>query len=87
MLRSISIIVALAMAGPLSAQHRHDAVGNGTGSPREIGQASFAALAEIVAILRADTSTDWASVDLAALRRRRGPRPCAASGRSARARR
>lgn len=37
-------------------------------TPTEMGQSAFAALAEIVAHLEADPETDWASVDLEALR-------------------
>ncbi|MFC3229562.1 hypothetical protein ACFOGJ_20105 [Marinibaculum pumilum] len=36
--------------------------------PREAGQGAFAALAEIVAMLEADPTTDWSRVDLDALR-------------------
>lgn len=36
--------------------------------PLEAGQSAFAAIAEIVAILNADPQTDWASVDIDALR-------------------
>jgi len=38
-------------------------------APREPGQAAFAAIAEIVEILRADPQTDWSKVDIEALRR------------------
>lgn len=38
-------------------------------APREPGQAAFAAIAEIVDILRSDPETDWSKVDIAALRR------------------
>jgi hypothetical protein len=37
--------------------------------PAEPGQAAFAAIAEIVAILIADPETDWSQVDIEALRR------------------
>lgn len=36
-------------------------------APRENGQAAFAAMAEIVALLEADPATDWSRVDLDAL--------------------
>jgi hypothetical protein len=36
--------------------------------PTRPGQAAFAAIAEIVAILRADSATDWTKVDIEALR-------------------
>ncbi|HKJ01072.1 MAG TPA: hypothetical protein VJ997_01420 [Longimicrobiales bacterium] len=37
-------------------------------TPTETGQAAFAAISEIVAILQADPATDWSRVDIAALR-------------------
>ena len=37
--------------------------------PQEAGQSAFAAIAEIVALLEADPETDWAAVDISALRR------------------
>lgn len=50
----------------LGAEHRehHPA----SDSPRQAGQAAFAALAEAVALLEADPSTDWTRVDLTRLR-------------------
>lgn len=39
------------------------------GAPTEPGQAAFAAIAEIVRILRADPETDWSRVRIEALRR------------------
>ena len=36
--------------------------------PKEPGQAAFAAIAEIVAMLEADSATDWPKVDIEALR-------------------
>lgn len=36
--------------------------------PRETGQAAFAAIQEIVAMLNADPATDWTKVDIEALR-------------------
>lgn len=38
------------------------------GAPIEMGQGAFAALAEVVALLVADPATDWAKVDIEALR-------------------
>lgn len=45
------------------AQHAHP-----SSSPLETGQSQFAALAEIVTLLRDDPKTDWAQVDIKALR-------------------
>ncbi len=46
--------------------------GHGSGTPEgmatETGQAGFAAIAEIVALLAADPGTDWNKVDIGALR-------------------
>ena len=36
--------------------------------PREAGQSAFAAIQEIVALLRADPATDWGKVDIESLR-------------------
>ncbi len=47
----------------------HDATAHGGATPQEPGQGAFAAIAEIVAILRADPETDWSRVDLDGLRR------------------
>lgn len=40
----------------------------GSAVPREPGQAAFAAIQEIVAILETDPKTDWSKVDIEALR-------------------
>ena len=45
------------------AQHAHT-----SGSPVEAGQSQFAAIAEIVTLLRDDPETNWAQVDIKALR-------------------
>ena len=45
------------------AQHAHP-----SNLPGETGQSQFAAIAEIVTLLRDDTETDWAQVDIKALR-------------------
>jgi len=45
-----------------NAHDMHDAA-----MPTEPGQSAFAAIAEIVAILRKDPATDWAKVDIQAL--------------------
>jgi hypothetical protein len=45
------------------AQHAHQ-----SDSPSETGQSQFAAIAEIVTMLRDDPETDWARVDIKALR-------------------
>lgn len=68
-MRFLAVLFAISMASPLAAQHTHSAGGHAMRGPQETGQATFAALAEIVAILRADPDTDWMSVDIAGLRR------------------
>jgi hypothetical protein len=61
------------VALPLAAQgHQHtDGMSHPAQvePPKEAGQAAFAALAEIVARLEADPTTDWSKVNIEALRR------------------
>lgn len=62
MRRSLMMLAAaIAVALPLHAQQE-------AASPHESGQAAFAAIAEIVAILEKDPGTDWSKVDLERLR-------------------
>ena len=68
-MRLIPILISLFLAGPAVAQHSHGSNGHAMGGPQETGQSAFAAVAEIVAILREDPDTDWALVDIAGLRR------------------
>jgi len=51
------------VASNAMAQHAHT-----SGTPSEMGQSQFAAIAEIVTVLRDDPDTDWAQVDIKALR-------------------
>lgn len=51
------------VASNAMAQHGHM-----SGSPSETGQSQFAAIAEIVTLLRGDPDTNWAQVDIKALR-------------------
>ena len=51
------------VASNAMAQHAHQPE-----LPSETGQSQFAAIAEIVALLRNDPDTDWAQVDIKALR-------------------
>jgi hypothetical protein len=51
------------VASGAMAQHAHT-----SGSPSESGQSQFAAIAEIVTLLHNDPDTDWAQVDIKALR-------------------
>ena len=77
----IAVLAVLAGAVPLyhwfaasdampAAGGNHEAHANhgGTALPDEGGQSTFAAIAEIVAMLEADPDTDWSKVDIAALR-------------------
>jgi hypothetical protein len=59
----LSIAVVTLLATPTVAQHAH-----GSAGVAETGQAQFAALAEIVTVLRNDPSTKWETVDIDALR-------------------
>lgn len=71
MLRCL-ILVVVAAAAPLASQdHQHEPGMThpaGSAEPRKPGQSAFAAIAEIVAILQADATTDWSKVDIEALR-------------------
>ena len=51
------------VASNAMAQHAHR-----SGAPSETGQAQFAAIAEIVSLLRDDPNTDWEQVNIKALR-------------------
>jgi hypothetical protein len=67
-----ALAVLLLSAGSGLAQHAdhgtHQQAPGGAGIPSEPGQGAFAAIAEIVAILAADSATDWRQVDIDALR-------------------
>jgi len=69
------VIGGFVMVGtPALAQMPHDkgahhGAPEGMAVPRASGQETFAAIAEIVAILEADPETDWSRVDIGALRR------------------
>ncbi len=73
-----AVLLASLFAGPLAAQttampaghqHTEGMAHPATALPTEAGQGAFAAMAEIVKLLDADPTTDWAKVDLEALRR------------------
>jgi hypothetical protein len=72
--RNIAIAVVLLLPVRLRAQdHTHQPgmthpASTAQASPTRPGQAAFAAIAEIVAILRADSTTDWSKVDIEGLR-------------------
>jgi len=59
-----ALVTALIFGSPVLAQHSHDHA-----DPTEVGQSAFAALAEIVAMLRHNPHTDWTTVDIPALQR------------------
>lgn len=70
--RLIVLAASVALAFPLASQgHQHTpgmthpAAGD---PPKEAGQAAFGAIAEIVARLEADPTTDWSKVNLEGLR-------------------
>lgn len=70
-MRTPIVLVALAALGPAALLSRGAPTSpeiRGQAAPSEPGQAAFAALAEIVAILDADPSTDWSRVSLERLR-------------------
>lgn len=67
MIRPLAVLLLCLAAPPALAQaHTHKAptVAEAT----QPGQSAFAAIAEIVALLRADPNTDWSRVDIPALR-------------------
>ena len=72
-MKAISFAVAFALltaGAALAAEktHDHGAMMTGSGMPEETGQATFAAIQEIVAMLDANPATDWAKVDIEVLR-------------------
>jgi hypothetical protein len=72
-MKHISVIgLAALLAFPAAAQegdhHSRMMHGQMQGMPRETGQSAFAAIAEIVTLLRNDPATDWSKVDVQALR-------------------
>ncbi|MEP7172656.1 MAG: hypothetical protein ABI705_04110 [Aestuariivirga sp.] len=66
---ALTFVLLTAGAAPAAEKtHDHGAMMMGSGVPGETGQAAFAAIQEIVAMLDADPATDWAKVDIEALR-------------------
>jgi hypothetical protein len=75
---AVFVLLSLALAPSVRAQsHEHTAgmthpapgTPAATGTPtQEAGQAAFAAIAEVVRVLEADSTTDWSRVNLEALR-------------------
>ena len=66
------IVLAAMSASAASAQHSHTkshAAKPSMAAPTEAGQDAFAAIGEIVSILRSDPQTDWSKVDIEALRK------------------
>ena len=70
-MRTIDCVLMLGVLSlPLAAAQGqdHSAHMRQSGRPTEAGHAAFAAIKEVVAILEADSSTDWSRVNLEALR-------------------
>lgn len=67
---TVALITATLMSTQAVAQHAHKqhAMMSRSNMPMETGQATFAAIAEIAALLNKDPGTDWTKVDLDALR-------------------
>lgn len=68
---SIMLVFVPLAIGAAFAQEKtmdHGAMTAGGAGPRETGQATFAAIQEIVGMLDADPATDWTKVDIEALR-------------------
>ena len=68
-MRLTILVLSLFVAVPAFSQHSHSGSVHSKLGPLETGQSGFAALTEIVTILREDSTTDWSAVDIAALRR------------------
>ena len=67
----VAVLAAGLVTTAATAQTAHDhaaMMAQQSGGPTEPGQGAFAAIAEIVAMLTTDPETDWAQVDIAALR-------------------
>ncbi|MCI2401026.1 hypothetical protein [Aliiroseovarius subalbicans] len=65
------VLIVLLASSTATAQHNshdHSAGGQSMAVPEEPGQGAFASIAEIVALLRADSDTNWSRVDIAGLR-------------------
>jgi len=62
-------VAAAGQTVPHDGAAMHGAMHGARQMPVQSGQAAFAAIQEIVAILEADPETDWSRVDLGALRR------------------
>lgn len=67
-MRFPTLLLLLMLAEPAFAQNRHSGHSHAVMGPEETGQSGFAALTEIVTLLREDPDTDWSAVDIAALR-------------------
>lgn len=74
-MRSLIVVTALASSAALGQTHDHlghtmspSASVAAEALPDEGGQAAFASIAEVVALLDADPSTDWGKVNIDALR-------------------
>ena len=71
---ALGLLFLAASAAYSQDARKHDmadtdhAVMKGKTGPREGGQAAFAAIQEIVALLEADSETDWSKVNIEALR-------------------
>jgi len=68
-----ALLLAITGAGSVHAQTHQHTVGMAHETPAavkptQVGQAAFAAIAEVVRILEADATTDWSKVNLEALR-------------------
>src|SRR5688500_825685 len=69
---TLSAVPAYSLHAQAAMDHSRHAAHSATSSARSgapAGQDAFAAIADVVAILEADSTTDWTKVDIAALRR------------------
>ncbi|HVT37623.1 MAG TPA: hypothetical protein VHE78_01140 [Gemmatimonadaceae bacterium] len=71
MTRYTNAIAAIALAcapGLSAAQHHQESPASMSKVPTSAGQAAYGTISEIVALLKADSSTDWSNVNIEALR-------------------
>ncbi len=68
LLKALTFASILVLPTTLAAQDHDHSRMVADGVPQRAGQATFAAIAEIVAILLADPTTDWSKVDIESLR-------------------
>lgn len=67
-LKALALVTMLMAPSVVAAQSHDHGQMTSDGVPQRAGQATFAAISEIVALLLADPTTDWSKVDIESLR-------------------